>query len=338
MPNPSKAMKVLIAEDSAVARLSLETTLSSLGYDCVVAEDGQAAWNLFLASAPDVVISDWLMPGIDGDELCRRIREHPGASYTYFILLTSLTAQAHVVRGMQAGADDYLKKPFDTDDLNARLIAAARVVELHERLGAQQTQLEALNLSLFEEGRRDPLTHVGNRIALGEQLPELTARAERYGHIYSVALYDVDHFKLFNDTQGHLGGDHVLSAVAAALVSESRIGDTVYRYGGEEFVVVLPEQTLEDAAAVTERVRAGVFALRIPHPACGPAAVVTVSAGVAQLEPGDAGDFESVLRRADAGLYRAKEHGRNHVDVGISAASDVSAPGSALAVPSLSAA
>jgi two-component system cell cycle response regulator len=310
-------MKVLIAEDSAVARVALETTLSTLGYDCIVAEDGEAAWELFLASAPDVVISDWLMPGIDGDELCRRVREHPGPSYTYFILLTSLAAQAHVVRGMEAGADDYLKKPFDTDDLNARLIAAARVRALHERLHAQQTELEVLNMSLFEEARRDPLTHVGNRIALREQLPQLAARAERYGQTYCVALYDVDRFKLFNDTQGHLAGDHVLSAVAAAIASKSRTEDTVYRYGGEEFLVVLPEQDLEDARAATERVRAGVFALGMPHPASGVGSVVTVSAGVAQLEKADAGDFEAVLRRADVGLYRAKEHGRNHVDVSL---------------------
>jgi two-component system cell cycle response regulator len=308
-------MKVLIAEDSAVARVALETTLASLGYHCIVAADGEAAWALFLAYAPDVVISDWLMPGIDGDELCRRVREHPGASYTYFILLTSLAAQAHVVRGMQAGADDYLKKPFDTDDLNARLIAAARVVALHGRLHAQQTELEALNLSLFEESRHDPLTQVGNRIALGEELVRLTARAQRYGRTYCVALYDVDNFKIFNDTQGHVAGDRALSAVATALAGEGRTGDAVYRFGGEEFVVLLPEQTLEDAKAATERVRDGVFALGLPHPACGVGAVVTVSAGVAQLEQADAGDFEAVLKRADVGLYRAKERGRNQVDV-----------------------
>ena len=310
-------MKILIAEDSAVARAALETTLLSLGYQCIVAEDGEAAWDLFLARAPDVIISDWLMPGIDGDELCRRVREHPGASYTYFILLTSLAAQAHVVRGMQAGADDYLKKPFDTDDLNARLIAAARVVALHERLHAAQTELEALNLSLFEESRHDPLTHVGNRIALGEQLPQLAARAKRYGHTYCVALYDVDHFKLFNDSQGHVAGDQALSAVASALATDGRTEDTVYRYGGEEFLVVLPEQGLDDARAATERAREGICALGIPHPASGAGCVVTVSAGVAQLEDADDGDFEAVLRRADAGLYRAKHHGRNHVDVSL---------------------
>jgi two-component system cell cycle response regulator len=315
--NGANTMMVLIADDSAVARVALETTLSSLGYRCIVAEDGDAAWELFLSSEPDVVISDWLMPGMDGDELCRRVREYPRASYTYFILLTSLAAQAHVVRGMQAGADDYLKKPFDIDDLNARLIAAARVVTLHERLRSQQTELEALNRSLFEESRHDPLTRVGNRIALAEQLVQLTARSERYKHTYCVALYDVDNFKAFNDTQGHFAGDSALTAVASALTSAGRAGDTVYRYGGEEFVVVLPEQDLQDARAASERARQAVSALGIVHPASGVGEVVTVSAGIAQLEVADEGDFEAVLKRADVGLYRAKKRGRNQIDVGL---------------------
>jgi two-component system chemotaxis response regulator CheY len=280
-----------------------------------VAKDGESAWGVFLDHAPDVVISDWLMPGIDGDELCRRVREHPGGSYTYFILLTSLAAQAHVVRGMEAGADDYLKKPFDTDDLSSRLIAAARVVGLHGRLQAQQTELEVLNVSILEESRRDSLTQVGNRIALGEQLAQLTGRAQRYGQAYCVALYDVDKFKLFNDTQGHVAGDHVLRTVANTLASEARTGDAVYRYGGEEFVVVLPEQTLEEARAATQRSRDSVFAQAIPHPGCGVGAVLTISAGVARLEPSDAGDFEAVLKRADVALYRAKANGRNQVKV-----------------------
>lgn len=309
-------MKVLIAEDSDVARALIQMTLSSLGHEWIAAQDGDAAWELFQSEAPDVVISDWLMPGMNGDELCRRVRQHPGASYTYFILLTSLAAQAHVVRGMEAGADDYLKKPFETDDLNARLIAAARVTALHERLTAQQTELETLNRVLFEESRHDPLTRVGNRIALRERLTLMSGTAQRYGHAYCVALYDVDNFKTFNDTQGHLAGDRVLSAVADALGSRGRTGDTVYRYGGEEFVVIFPEQSLENAATAAERIRQEVVALAVPHPACGPGAVVTVSAGVAKLEESDNGDFEAVLKRADEALYRAKELGRNRVDVG----------------------
>jgi diguanylate cyclase (GGDEF)-like protein len=293
----------------------VERTLASLGYECISAEDGDAAWELFLECAPDVIISDWMMPGIDGDELCRRVRERPGASYTYFILLTSLEAQAHVVRGMEAGADDYLKKPFETDDLSSRLIAAARVTALHEQLDAQRAELEELNVRLFEESRHDPLTGVGNRIALREQLAKLSASAARYQRDYCVALCDVDSFKLFNDTQGHLAGDHVLKAVAGSFAAGCRAGDTVYRYGGEEFVVVLPEQTLESAAAGAERMRAAVTTLAIPHPASAAGSVVSLSAGVARLEQSDAGNLEAVLKRADVALYSAKELGRNRVEV-----------------------
>jgi diguanylate cyclase (GGDEF)-like protein len=255
------------------------------------------------------------MPGLDGDELCRRVRQHQDGSYTYFILLTSLAAQAHVVRGMEAGADDYLHKPVDTDDLHSRLIAAARVNALHERLGAQQTELEALNRTLFEESRNDPLTRVGNRVALREYLTELSGSVERPARDYCVALYDVDKFKAFNDAKGHVAGDGVLCAVAEALGSCARSGDAVYRYGGEEFVVVLPNQSLENAAIAAERIRGAVSSLAIPHPACGAGAVVTVSGGVAKLEKSDAGDFEAVLKRADASLYRAKDLGRNRVDI-----------------------
>jgi diguanylate cyclase (GGDEF)-like protein len=309
-------MNVLIAEDSATARAMLERTLSELGHTCIVAKDGEGAWELFKSGRPEVVISDWMMPGIDGDELCRRVREYPASSYTYFILLTALDAQAHIVLGMEAGADDFLKKPFDADDLRARLIAAERVTALYERVNAQQAELKTLNERLFAESRHDPLTAVGNRIALREELALLSARATRYGHAYAVALYDVDKFKAFNDTQGHLAGDHTLRAVADALAAGCRSGDAVYRYGGEEFVVLLPEQDLESAAAATERLRSAVAALAIAHPACGTGAVVTVSAGVAELEPSDAGDFEAVLKRADLALYRAKELGRDQVSRG----------------------
>jgi diguanylate cyclase (GGDEF)-like protein len=308
-------MKVLIADDSATARAMLERTLSMLGHDCIVADDGSSAWELFLSREPDVVISDWMMPGIDGDELCRRVREHKRAAYTYFILLTSLEAQVHVVRGMDSGADDYLKKPFDTDDLHARLIAATRITALYERLNAQQAQLEELNRRLFEQSRHDPLTGAGNRIALSEQLALLSATAARYGHDYCVVLHDVDKFKSFNDSQGHLAGDRVLKALTGALADCCRDADSVYRYGGEELLVLLPEQSLEAAAIAAERMRAAVTALAIPHPADGAGAVVTISSGVARLERSDAGDFETVLKRADVALYRAKELGRNRVQI-----------------------
>jgi two-component system cell cycle response regulator len=309
-------MRVLIAEDSPVARIMLERAVSALGHECILATDGSQAWDLFTRHGADVVISDWMMPGMDGDVLCRRVRESSASSYTYFILLTSLEDQDHVLEGMEAGADDYLKKPFELDDLKARLIAARRVTSLHDRLRAQQGEMEDLNRRLFQESRHDPLTGLGNRTALREQLAELNGRAARDQGAYSVVLCDVDRFKAYNDTVGHLAGDEVLRAVAGAFASERRSGDGVYRYGGEEVLVLLPDQSLDCAAVVAERLRATVEALAIPHAACGPGAVVTVSLGVAHLEQSDDGDAEAIVKRADLALYRAKDLGRNRVEIG----------------------
>jgi PleD family two-component response regulator len=232
-------MRILIAEDSAVPRIMLERAIGELGHECVAAADGAAAWRSFTERGADVIISDWMMPGLDGDELCRRVRAAPQETYTYFILLTSLGESGYVVRAMQAGADDYLKKPFEAEDLRARLIAAARVTELHARLNAQQQELETLNDRLFQESRHDPLTKLGNRIALHEELERLTAMAARYDHTYSLALLDLDSFKTYNDTCGHLAGDEVLKTVASTVASGREV-DSAYRYGGEELLLVLP--------------------------------------------------------------------------------------------------
>ena len=308
-------MKILIADDSATPRQMLRRQLEKLGHECVVAEDGNEAWTLFQSVGAEVVISDWMMPGMDGDEFCRRVRSDPDAPYTYFILLTSLEGRKHVVRGMQAGADDYLTKPFDNDELATRLIAAERVTSLHKRLAAQQAELEQLNAGLFDDSRSDPLTGLGNRRRQDEDLDTMVARAQRYGHSLCVALFDIDSFKQYNDSCGHLEGDAVLRSIASALTRESRGGDALYRYGGEELLVVFPEQTLKSAAIGAERMRKTVEALAITHPAKPPDGLVTVSAGVARFEPDLKDDVERLLARADAALYEAKEAGRNRVVV-----------------------
>jgi diguanylate cyclase (GGDEF)-like protein len=308
-------MKILIADDSAAPRQMLRRELENLGHECVVAEDGNEAWTLFQSVGADVVISDWMMPGMDGDEFCRRVRSHPSAPYVYFILLTSLEGRKHVVEGMQAGADDYLTKPFDADELATRLIAAERVTAVHRRLASQQAELERLNAGLFEDSRRDPLTGLGNRRRQDEDLDIALARAERYGHSLCVALFDIDHFKQYNDSCGHLEGDEILRSIASVFARKSRGGDAVYRYGGEELLLVFPEQTLETAAVAADRMRKAVEALGISHPGKPPDGIVTVSAGVARLEPELHDDVERLLARADAALYDAKESGRNCVVV-----------------------
>lgn len=304
-------MRILIADDSATPRLLLTRELKRLGHECLVAEDGVEAWEMFQTAGAEVVISDWMMPGMDGPELCRRVRESAVGPYPYFILLTSLDDREHVVEGMQAGADDYLTKTFGHDELQARLIAAARVTALHHRLARQQAELERLNADLFDTSRTDYLTSVGNRLRQDEELAMLVARTRRYGQVFSVALFDVDHFKAYNDTFGHLAGDEVLRTVAQTFAKEARELDTVHRYGGEELLVVFPEQKLEQAAVAAERMRSSVEGLAIPHPQ----GVVTVSAGIAEIEAESAGDVGALLERADKRLYEAKTMGRNRVVV-----------------------
>lgn len=284
-------MKVLLAEDDPVSLRVLLRAMERLGHECQSATDGNAAWDLFCRSTPDVIISDWAMPGMDGLELCRNVRSGGPAAYTYFIFLTGHDDKQSFLEGMRAGADDYLMKPIDLEALEARMIAAARVMSLHHRL--------------VEAARTDPLTGVGNRLRLRDDLEVLYARVERYGHAYAAALCDVDHFKRYNDAHGHVAGDDVLIRVAQVISAQLRSGDAVYRYGGEELLVLLPEQTLGGAHTAMERLRAAVEATT----------PVTVSVGVATIARSDGPPWEAWIARADEALYRAKAEGRNRVCV-----------------------
>ena len=290
-------MNVLIADDDEGTRLLVSAAVEQLGHRCTVAEDGAEAWRRYQAELPDVVITDWQMPGMDGTELAQAIRSHGGAPYAYVVVLTGAADETSARLTMEAGADDLLVKPLDIAQLERKLIAAARVTALHRQL--------------HDDARHDALTGLGNRLRLSEDLDALCGRVSRYGHAYSVALLDIDDFKGYNDRAGHLAGDDVLRLVARALDEQIRTGDTLYRYGGEEFLVLLPEQTMDSATLAAERLRAAVEALALPHPAGG---VITVSAGVAALaDPGCAPD--QLFELADQALYRAKQGGRNRVEV-----------------------
>jgi diguanylate cyclase (GGDEF)-like protein len=221
----------------------------------------------------------------------------PEAAYTYVLVLSGAAGEEAAREAMEAGADDVLHKPLDPADLERKLIAAERVTTLHRRLHA--------------DARHDPLTGVGNRLRLAEDLEVVCGRVERYGHAYCVAMVDVDRFKAYNDASGHRSGDDVLRAVASALRDTVRTGDTIYRYGGEEFVVLLPEQTLDGAARAGERLRAAVEGLALPHPE---GRSVTVSVGVAGLGDGSCSPDE-LFELADQALYEAKAAGRNQVQV-----------------------
>ncbi|CAN5271223.1 diguanylate cyclase [soil metagenome] len=309
-------MKILVAEDDATSLLILRRAVQKAGHECLTAKDGGEAWAMYKENPDvDVVISDWMMPDVDGLELCRRVRAEEREGYTYFIFLTALGDKEHLLQGFEAGADDYLSKPLDRAELEMRLISARRLTTLHERLDEQRAELERLNGLLADQARTDPLTGLNNRLRMREDLEVLSARARRYDQGYGVILCDVDCFKLYNDTQGHLAGDDVLKKVAEVLSETVRMGDTVYRYGGEEFLALLPEQSVEGSRQVAERLRHGVERLGIPHEARTHPGIITISAGVSSTlsEAGGSKTSDDLLKAADEELYRAKEAGRNRV-------------------------
>ncbi len=291
-------MRVLIADDEPGTRMLIAATLQRLGHDVVEAGTGDEALRMYVQDPPEVVITDLAMPGaIDGSGLISRVRALPDTAYAYVMVVTGSADEEIARSAMEAGADDLVLKPLDPADLERKLIAAARVTTLHRRL--------------HRDARQDPLTGIGNRLRLAEDVEALCGRVARYGHAYCAALIDVDRFKEYNDAAGHLPGDDVLRAVADALAGSIRSGDTLYRYGGEEFLVLLPEQTLDTAAQAGERLRQAVEALALPRPGGG---AVTVSVGVAGM--GDASCTpEELFELADKALYRAKERGRNRVEV-----------------------
>ncbi len=301
-------MRVLAVDDDPISLMIVAGVVEAAGHECVTAADGTAGWELLLSSQADVVISDWRMPGLDGIELCRRIRaEVP--RYTYVVLASSRSDRAGVLEGMEAGADDYLTKPLDLADLRMRLVAAERVTSVHARLAESQAELERLNVELASAARVDALTGLRNRRALQEDLPRLVAGCERHGHALSAVMLDIDHFKAYNDRVGHLAGDEALRQVGGVLLSTGRQADLFYRYGGEEFLCLLAQDG-PAAVSAAERLRRAVQDLGLNHPD-SPHHVVTFSAGVSSWELAITQD--TLLAEADTALYQAKAIGRNTV-------------------------
>ena len=234
-------MRILIADDDATSRLMLKAMASKLGHECLVAEDGSTAWQLLSSGEIDVLLTDWMMPGVDGPELCRRVRDELSAQYVYIVLITGLGHPEQVLEGMSAGADDYLIKPVDPFAVQTRLVAAERATGLHRQVADFRAQLEQANLELLDRSLTDALTGLGNRRRMEEDLARTHARALRIGRGFGLVLFDIDNFKLYNDHYGHLAGDEALRRVAQCLDKMARAGESVYRYGGEEFLLLLPD-------------------------------------------------------------------------------------------------
>ena len=312
-------VRILIADDEATSRILLKSMVTKFGHECTLANDGAAAWELLCSNHFDVLLTDWMMPWIDGPELCRRVRDEDVATdhYVYVVLTTSLDHCQHVMEGMNAGADDYLMKPVDTFALQTTLVVAERVTELHNKLARRDGELERLNVELVERSLTDDLTGLGNRRRMEQDIENTHARALRSKRSYGVALFDIDHFKFYNDFYGHVAGDETLRQVATSIDGASRTGECAFRYGGEEFLLLVPDCEPLEAINIAERVRQAVADAAIPHssrPTEPP--FVTVSGGVSCWTPEYHVSAREVIEQADDALFQAKSAGRNRVHAG----------------------
>jgi diguanylate cyclase (GGDEF)-like protein len=292
-------MKLLIAEDQAPSAFYLRHTLEKMGHEITVAPDGEQAWRVLQSENPPLLISDWMMPLLDGPALCRRIRSNSADRYTYIILLTSRDRKEDRLEGLRAGADDFLTKPPDSDELAVRLEIAERILKVHAQLARQ-------NERLVELAAVDELTGTKNRRRFREDLDLLYAQAQRLGAPLSLIMLDLDHFKEYNDTFGHPAGDEVLQRLGSTLRSSLRSHDVVARYGGEEFVVLLPATDEREAMDVAERLRRSIAS------GAWPRRQVTASLGVGTIGPRTSG-ASALVEQADRAMYQSKQAGRNRV-------------------------
>lgn len=307
---PSAAIRptrVLAAEDNPIFQSMLRNLLKRWGYEPVIARDGKEALRILQSEdAPRLAVLDWMMPGTDGVEVCRQVRAANREPYIYILLLTSRADSQDLVDGMDAGADDYLTKPFKAPELRVRLRAGCRILDL-------QAELLHAREALREQATHDGLTLLFNRTAIMEVLGNEIARAERERQPLALLMVDLDRFKHINDTYGHLDGDAVLREAARRMKAAGRCYDSIGRYGGEEFLIVLPGCNAADAHAQAERVRESLASF--PFAAGSGALDVTCSIGVSCVGVSRAthAGADTLIHEADEALYQAKSQGRNRV-------------------------
>ena len=303
-------MRILIAEDDLTARTILTGVLKKWDYEVVAVKDGQAAWEILQqADSPRLVILDWMMPVMDGLEVIRRVRQQSNGQPPYIILLTSKDEKGDILSGLETGANDYIRKPFDKEELYARIRVGQRTVEL-------QTSLYETQLTLAHLATHDPLTGILNRRAILEQLSKELSRAQRESsnglemvNPLCIGYFDIDHFKLINDRCGHQAGDEVLKGVVRVLTSRLRTYDSVGRLGGDEFLAVVPGAGEEYCTQLFQRLLTAIAGAQIET--CAGNLSVTVSVGVALADARKS--MEILLEAADASMYRAKRDGGNRV-------------------------
>jgi two-component system, cell cycle response regulator len=294
-------MKVLIAEDDLTSRTILQTVLKKWGYEVVTACDGGEAWDVMRqADAPKLAVLDWMMPGLDGPEVCRRVRALKSDAPPYLILLTARGDKDDIVEGLNAGSNDYISKPYDSEELHARIRVGSRVIELQDKLHRAMEDLS-------QQAMTDPLTSAPNRRAILERLKIEMVRSIRENTSLWISILDIDRFKSVNDEFGHLAGDAVIMECVRRIQGILRPYDFVGRWGGDEFLIIIPMMANLSPPDVFERIRTAIADEAFL--AEGAIMPITVSQGVASFDRNDA--MDDVIRKADEALYRVKEGGRN---------------------------
>jgi two-component system chemotaxis response regulator CheY len=299
--------RVIIADDDPVQRWLLRENLIQSGYEVIETSDGQAAWDALQNDTAQVIVTNWMMPGIDGLSLIRQIRAARLERYIYVILLTARDTKLDVVDGLDAGADDYLVKPFDPNELLARVAISKRILQLEASLREARDHERML-------ARHDSLTGLFNRRAIYEHAEAELARSDREASPISLILLDIDHFKEVNDQHGHLIGDQTLYLIAATISRNKRPFDWFGRWGGEEFLLVLPNTNLQEASQVAERIRTSVSEVKLPLPG-GRWFYRTISLGVTSAAAANLTSLDILLQQADTMLLLAKERGRNQISI-----------------------
>lgn len=302
-------MQILLVEDSATLRHAMSAYVSHAGHTPLIAESGEQALQMIENTPIDMIIMDVEMPGLNGFETTRLIREWLHDNWIPIIFVTGKDDEASISEGIEAGGDDYLTKPVSAVVLTAKIRAMERITEM-------RNQLNALNATLEKLSQTDSLTQIYNRRAFIEIADKYWRAATRRHSPISLLMLDVDHFKLYNDTYGHPAGDSCLVGVSAAMTASlQRPEDTLGRYGGEEFVVILPDTDRAGAELVAEAIRSNVEALQIEHSKSSTAEVITVSIGGATCSHTTGRSIEGLIKQADQALYKSKLTGRNKATI-----------------------
>ena len=309
--NPEQS-KILVVDDIPLNRKLQKTYLESVGYQVVLANDGLEALQRIEEESPDLILLDVMMPKMNGFQVCRRVKSLENTRFIPIIMVTALNEIEDKVKGVEAGADDFISKPFNKLELLARVKSLLRIKHLHDELELKVKELEIAQSKLIQLAITDGLTELYNYRYFKEQLTQEIIRAKRHNNNLSIAMIDIDYFKNYNDTHGHPAGDLVLKTIAELLRNNIRKIDIAARYGGEEFALILAETDKQAASFVANKIKNLIEKQKFAYEETQPNGKLTISMGIATF-PDDAISLDALVKMADQRLYRAKKAGRNRV-------------------------